>query len=170
MSGGAPAPSGPAAPRSISSRQTLFAKFVLPVLWIGIFGAVTLALWLGFFWGSQTSGPPLPLKWTFLAVLLVGGTILLQTTARLKRVRIDGDSILISNYRIEIRVPLSDIVAVSENRALNHHPVTITLAHETVFGRRITFLPKLRLFFPWLRHPIVTELRELASANSHIAP
>jgi len=168
VNGGEPAPSGLATPRTISSRQTIFAKFVLPTLWIGIFGAVTLALWLGFFWGSQSSGPPLPLKWTFLAVLLVGGTILLRTVARLKRVRIDGDSLLISNYRTEIRVPLSEIAAVSENRALNHHPVTITLRRETAFGRRITFMPKVRFLFPWSSHPIVAELRDLASQRAQI--
>ncbi len=166
MSGGETAALGAtAAPRMISSRQTFFAKFVLPTLWIGIFGAVTLALWLGLFWGSQMSGPPLPLKWTFLAVLLVGGTIFLRTTARLKRVRIDGDTLLISNYRTEIRVPVSDIVDVTENRALNHHPVTITLRHETEFGRTITFMPKVRPFLLWRSHPVVPELRELASGH-----
>ncbi len=167
MTSGAAALGATAAPRTISSRQTFFLKFILPVPWIGIFGAVTLALWLGLFWGSQMSGPPLPLKLTFLTVLLAGGTILLRTVARLKRVRIDGDSLLISNYRTEIRVPLSDIVDVTENRALNHHPVTITLRHETQFGRTITFMPKLR-FFPFLRHPIVAELRALASGQSQM--
>lgn len=153
-------------PRTISSRQTFFAKIVTPTLWIGGFGAATAAMWLGLFHGPGNGAPPEVAKLIFLMVLAVGATFFWRLLMPLKRVRIDGTSLYVSNYRTEIGIPLSDIVDVSENRWLNYHPVTIRFRDETAFGREITFMPKLRFFAGWSSHPIVAELRALADSAS----
>lgn len=85
--------------------------------------------------------------------LLIGGT--------LKRVRIDQEFLYVSNYRREIALPLSSIDAVTENRWINLHPVTIHLRVPTAFGQKITFMPK-GLVFGWSSHPVVEELRNAA--------
>jgi len=83
-------------------------------------------------------------------------------------VRIAGESLYASNYVTEIRVPLSDIGAVSENRALNHDPVTVTLAHDTPFGCSITFMPKLRPFLLWRSSPSSPSCGRLAANESQM--
>jgi hypothetical protein len=150
------------APRTISSRQTLAAK-AIAILWIVLFGAGTLGMWLGVFHGRDNESPPTPLKWVFLAVWLAASSFIAWALPRMKKVRIDGSSLYVSNYLREIAVPLSEIDRVTENRWLNHHPVTIHLRHDTDFGRTITFMPQVLFFLFWRSHPIVAELRALAA-------
>jgi hypothetical protein len=58
-------------PRTISSAQTLVMKFVVPVLWIGVFGFGTAMLFrTGDALGQRP--PPPDMKWLFLAGLVVG--------------------------------------------------------------------------------------------------
>jgi len=83
----------------------------------------------------------------------------------LKKVSIAADSLIISNYRREIAVPLGEIERITENRWLNYRPVTIHLRHDAGFGRTITFMPKVRPFLLWRSHPIVAELRALANES-----
>jgi hypothetical protein len=104
------------------------------------------------------------MKWLFLFGWLLGIAIFWYAGFRLKRVRIDNEHLLISNYVREIRIPLRDLEEVTENRWWSHHPVTLHLRSESVFGTRIVFIPKTRLFAFWTSHPIVKELRQLALA------
>ena len=159
MSGGAAELGGPAALRTISSRQTFFVKFVQPIVWIGGFGIGVVAASFAAIVGTL----PAPLAWLFLAVWALGTIIFMRLLAPLKKVSIAGNSLVISNYRREITVPLAEIDGVTQNRWLNFHPVTIRLRHDTEFGRTITFMPKARFLLPWSSHPIVSELRDLAS-------
>jgi hypothetical protein len=82
----------------------------------------------------------------------------------LKRVAVDDDAIYVSDYSQEVRLPLSAIEEVRENRWLKLHPVTILLDRETPWGTTIKFMPKIRYFaFNWTSHPVVGELREMAA-------
>lgn len=59
-------------------------------------------------------------------------------------------------------MPLSDILAVSENRWIDLHPITIEFASSTPWGHFIKFMPKIRFLVPqWFSHPIVAELRDM---------
>jgi hypothetical protein len=81
---------------------------------------------------------------------------------RLKRVRLDGSVLRISNYLREIQVPLADIAEVQENRWLNTRPIALIFNHPTLFGSRVLFMPRLRWFLmPWTPHPIAEELRTM---------
>ena len=77
---------------------------------------------------------------------------------RLKRVCLDDKAIYISNYLKEIRVPLKNVIGVSENRWINIHPVTLTFRDETHFGLSVVFMPTVRFSF-LSSHPVVSEIR-----------
>ena len=129
------------------------------MLWACGFGGGTIGLWVGSF---SAHAPPPEMKWIFLALWVVGTASLRWFLASVKKVRIDGATLYVSDYRREIAVPLAEIEDVSENWWMSHHPVTLHLRHDTPFGRKITFIPKFRLLLRWRTHPIVNELRTLA--------
>lgn len=144
--------------RSLSSAQTFFMKLVFPPLWAVLFGWLVL---------SDRGHPAAAQPPTLLLFLLwcAGMASMLWMCVPLKRVRMDGKNLYISNYFREIRVPLSAVVEVTENRWFNIHPVTIHFRRPTEFGQRITFMPTARLFTNWSSHPVVEELRQAAASQ-----
>jgi len=149
----------------LSSRQTPFIKFVVPVLWIGCFAGITICLFLFPAACRDESGAPAPagMKYWFLLLTIVGTFFIYRSCMRLKRVAIDDTSLYVSNYRTEIVVPLRDIERVTENRWENIHPVTIHLHSDTEFGNQIVFMPHRRWWAWWSSHPVVAELRAAAA-------
>jgi hypothetical protein len=148
-------------PRTLSSAQTFMMKVILPVFWIGVFGAGMLILWLGAMQRSAGAGASSGMRWPVLMMWIAGTAFIVWSCARLKRVRIDREFLYVSNYRREIVVPLSAIEAVTENRWINIHPVTVRFRVPTEFGQSITFMPTAR-FWGWSSHPVVQELRDAA--------
>ena len=132
-------------------------KFIFPSLWITGFGAGAIAVFLA-------AAPPYRGR-DFLFAWAAGSLFIWWACARLKKVRIDGSNLYVSNYLREICVPADAVSDITENRWLNIHPVTIHFRHDTPFGRSIVFMPKSRLI-PFLSHPIVKELRELSVSTS----
>jgi len=152
---------------NLSSANTFFSKIVFPIFWIGGFATGTASLFL---MGADTQVdtkqiPPPDMKWIFLAATLAGSVFLYWGCVRLKRVALDDHAVYVSNYLKEIAVPLQEIECVSENRLINIHPVTLTFRYETEFGRRVVFMPKVRLFALLSSHPVVEQLR-MASARA----
>ena len=149
--------------KRLSSRLTFFYKFVLPTLWIGLFGSGTAALFLGKMQDKVGNPAPAEIREIFLAVFLIGAPLLVWFCGRLKRVRLSGNDILISNYLTEIRVPISEITEVIDKRLIRPRRITLELRKPTAFGQRITFIapqwPPTLLFSP---HPLVAELTALA--------
>lgn len=156
-------------PQFLSARETFLMKWIFPVMWIGGFGLGTLLLFLK---EHDATGKPLPehIRWTFLFAWLLGSGFIWWGCGRLKRVKVDGTSLYISNYLREITVPLREIRTVSENRWINIHPVTIELCVETAFGHRIVFMPRTQPFLFFRSHPAVAELRRLAAEANGLAP
>jgi len=127
--------------RTLSTVLTFFLKFVLPPLWIVLFGeAVCSAL----FGGGRSSGS--------VAVLLlawIAGTVLLWFSGmRLKRVRRVGSILRISNYRHEIAMPLSAVDRIEENRWIRGRPITVHFNRGTRFGTCIVFMPRTTMLMP----------------------
>jgi hypothetical protein len=143
--------------KMLSSRMTFFTKIVMPTVWISGFGAGSTAVWM-------MDGARAQVRLVFLLAFLAGGISFLLFCVPLKRVRVDGSNLYVSNYREEIPVPLAAVAAVSENRWINIHPVTIHLRTETAFGNKVVFMPKQRLTFGWRSHPVVNEIRQLVAA------
>lgn len=162
-------------PRTLSSAQTFLMKVIIPAIWIIGFAAVTIATFLSPTFsrdlGRRASGAN-P-QWMFLGLTIVGGGFLYKVCMGLKRVALDGDQLVVSNYRRTVRIPLQQIEDVTENRWLNIHPVTVHFRNETDFGWSIVFMPKVRVFGFWFSHPVVRELRnaaERASARGPVSP
>ena len=145
--------------RMLSSRQTFFAKVLSPVIWIVGVGFVAVGLFVtsDALPGQGRPAPP-EARWLVLALWL-GGCAFTLSSMRFKRVRMDEQRLQISNYITEIEVPLTDLVAVSENTWLKTHPVTIELCRHTAFGNRVVFMPKVRWRARWRSpHPVVDEI------------
>ena len=143
--------------RRLSSYQTILTKFILPALWIPLFGVATV----GSFSSGDIGTPP---PWIFLFVWIGGSALLLFDAARLKYVSVDDDFLYASNYFREIVIPLRDIYDVTENVWLKLHPVTVHLKHPSEFGDKIVFMPKTRFSF-FSSHPVVKELKQLARSH-----
>jgi hypothetical protein len=109
----------------LSSAWTFPAKFVFPAVWIAGFGLATILLWFGGMHDRNNALPPPQVKFVFLGMWVLGSTFILWVNAGLKRVRIDGRQLLVSNYVREIRIPFSAITDVRQNRWLNSRPITI---------------------------------------------
>jgi hypothetical protein len=144
----------------LSSAWTFSTKVVLPVVWISVIGLVTLQLSLDVVHGKANL-PPAQMKFIFSGVWIFGAIFILWTSAGLKRVRIDSQQLYVSNYLREISIPFHEITDVTQNRWINVRPVTVYFREATVFGSKITFMPKRELLF-WRKSPVVSELKELA--------
>ena len=139
---------------TLSSRLTFFTKIVFPTVWIGGFGAGTIAMWIG--------NAPNQMKWSFLVALGFGSLFIWWSCVRLKRVRVDRQSFYVSNYLKEIALPLTIIERVSENRWINIRPVTLYFRRATEFGHEIVFMPKTRMTMViWRPHPVVDEIKRM---------
>ena len=145
--------------RRLSSYQTILFKFVLPALWIPLFGVAPLSMFI-----RSDAGPLSPPPWIFLFFWIAGSAFLVWDAARLKFVSVDDDFLYVSNYLREIAIPLTDIYDVTENVWINTHPVTIHLKSPSEFGDKIVFMPKTR-FSLFSSHPVVKELKQLARSK-----
>jgi hypothetical protein len=139
----------------LSSHLTFFYKFVFTTVWPALFGVAALLAFMQ---------PAARAKGTHLSLLLfcvVGALFLWWFCAGLKRVDLDGKSLVVSNYRRSIRVPVSAISEVRQNRLLNLRPITITFKRDTEFGRQVVFMPPFTLNL-LSEDPIAHRLRTLS--------
>src|SRR5574341_2029042 len=97
--------------RDLSSRWTYYYKVVLPALWIGGFVLATASLFMIPPEAVQ-GGDPRDDRWLFLGATCVGSAFLYWFCIPVKRVRLRDDTLLISNYRREVEVPLRDVERV----------------------------------------------------------
>ena len=137
-------------PRVISSAQTFITKFILPFVVVGI---LTYGLSLA---GTRV-----------LPILAPVGVLVAASIywyyVRLKKVAVDADGLVISNYVREVRVAWRDIIKITGSRWEKTHHVTVTFDRDIGFGTSIVFMPKFRFLWPGQEHPIAQELRELMS-------
>ena len=141
-------------PRVISSAQTFINKFILPFVVVGV---LTYGL-------SLAGNRVLPI---FAPVGVLVAASIYWFYVRLKRVAIDSEGLVISNYVREVRVPWRDVIKVTGNRWKKTHQVTITFDHDIGFGTSIVFMPKFRFLWPGQEHPIAQELRDLILESRH---
>jgi hypothetical protein len=151
---------------SLSSSLTLTMKAIFPALWLLMFGGFTIALFLGFLSGINPS--QWVLKLIFPLVFVMAFACFWWLCFPLKFVRVDGAFLYVSNFLVEHRIPLVDVADVTEITWINIHPVTLHLAVNTPFGRRIVFMPKqwsgIRSLLPFSSHPVVAALKQRIAA------
>jgi len=143
-------------PRVISSAQTFIVKFILPFLIVGMMA-----------FGVARGGRGI---WPFMFPLMMAvGVSIYWYYGRVKKVAVDANGLVISNFLREIRVPWRDIVQVSGSRWVSTRQITVTFDRDLGFGYSIIFMPKTRLLWPGQEHPAAQELRDLIRENiSHI--
>lgn len=139
-------------PRVISSAQTFITKFILPFVVVAI---LTYGISLA---GSRV----LPLLAPVGVLVIVS---MYWYYIRLKKVAIDSDGLVISNYVREVRVPWRDILEVTGSRWVKTRQVTVTFDRDIGFGTSIVFMPRFRFLWPGQEHPIAQELRDLMLVN-----
>ena len=139
-------------PRVISSAQTFVAKFILPFVVVAIFG-------YGFSLGGSRVLPIFAPVGALFAVSIYWYYI------RLKKVAVDSDGLVISNYVREMRVPWRNVIKVTGSRWAKTRQVTLTFDRDIGFGTSIVFMPRFRFLWPGREHPIAQELRDLLLVN-----
>ena len=158
--------------RTLSSAWTFFYKFVFPTVWIGGFAVGTLLMFTAAD-SFEGGGDVCEMRWYFLTAIVLGGAAIYWSCMRLKKVTLDGDVLLISNFRKEIAIPLLDLERVSGSIFMHPELVWLHFRRPTEFGTKIVFMGKSRFSFGFTRHPIVKELGELIeqlSTGRQIAP
>ena len=147
--------------RKISSRQTALAKFVIPA---AIFAAAAALLTI-FFAVPLLSDEPFTTGGALIS-LVVAGVLIRWGSAyvSLKAVSLDGRRLLVSNYRKQIAVPLSEVRRVAEVEQFKQKLVVLSLKRPTEFGREIKFLPRAQPRL-WKEHSVVGELKELIESR-----
>lgn len=126
----------------LSSRWTPFYKFVIPLLVIG--GVGTSAVMAYRHPEPQKMPPGLhpDQVWILMAVAAaIALVVMWWTLGRLMRVELDDDELIISNYRTEIRVPLSNVAKIGGPSRSNPPRYTLTFEEPTDLGRTIAFIP-----------------------------
>jgi len=147
--------------RTLSASETFFAKFIFPTIWIVGFGLGTIAVTRSPVRSPEPTLFGAPIGWCFPIFWLAGSIFLTWTCFPLKRVRLDGDALLISNYVQEIRVPLADVTGVTENRFVNPRTISVTFRTPTAFGQRVMFIPRGSGVRFWKESLVIEELQAL---------
>ncbi len=150
--------------RTISSSATLIFKAVLPAFWIPLFAAGIPSGWVG----SSSFGtllPPAIARWVYLVIWISGSIFILWGCAGLKRVRIEGDSLVVSNFLSTVVIPFTSIRDVTDNPSINFRPVTVHFRCNTRFGESIRFMPEAATVPTDRPLPIVVELRRRAGLS-----
>ena len=146
----------------LSSRRTFIAKYVAPVLWIGGIGSLAVILLLHPQVATNAPGS----RWSLLIAWLGGGVLVVRHAVRLKRVRVDGDFLLISNYFHETRVPINTLVDVQQGGGFDD-TVTLEFQDPNPFKGAVAFIPaRPRGLMVWRDNRVVSELRQLAHLAS----
>jgi hypothetical protein len=151
--------------RELSSAWTFFYKFVFPTLWIGVFALIALLMFVvpDSFKGDGGGGQLRDMRWIFAGATVVGGGFIYWACMRLKKVSLNADVFVISNYRSRIDVPLRDVEGVSGSLFMSPELIWLRFRRPTPMGIQIVFMPKMRLSFGFWRHPLVAELQALVS-------
>jgi hypothetical protein len=137
-------------PRVISSAQTFFAKFIVPIIVLAVLPYLAFRSGVGPIFVPVGALAALSVYWYY---------------SRLKKVALDADGLVISNYFREVRVPWRQIVDVSGSRWANTRQIKVTFDRDIGFGASIIFMPKIRLLFPGQESPVAQELRDLMLEN-----
>ncbi len=148
--------------KRLSSHLTFFNKFIVPFLTL-IFAVIAIRFYSP---AEIQRVPPLLMLMLFLAF---AGSLVMSVwmSYKIKRVYVHGDHLLISDYKKEIAVPLSNIYDVTEMRWMQPYWITISFRRPTEFGDSILFIPPFRLLSFWVANPLVEEIRSIAASRPY---
>lgn len=139
--------------------MTYFYKIVLPRLWIGGFTLVTAMMYVTP--DAFDSINAREVRGEFFFALVAGAIFMHWTLMPLMKVHLCQGALVISNFKTEIRVPLSEVEWVSSSILMTPELIWLHLSRSTAFGEKIVFTPPLRIGAGFVRSPIVGELDAL---------
>jgi hypothetical protein len=140
----------------LSTKSTYFYKFCLPIIWF--FVACAAVVWFCFIADSSSL--------LFLFPVAVSGILLFWLFVPLKKVAIDGQTLIISNFKQEIRIPLSSLQKASGSTGMNPELIKLHLKQDTCFGKTIVFMPNMRILGGYSQHPLVSSINKLVAASN----
>jgi hypothetical protein len=110
----------------------------------------------------ENVGEPAALSLKILGGVLWAGTSILFTvwSRGIYHVWLDGPDLIVLGSTRRIRVPLHDIVGMSETRGQRVKTIKLNLRAGSHLGSSIRFIPKHRMQVPFSEHPIIRELKE----------
>ena len=143
--------------KMLSSRLTPVYRWVIPTL-------LTFAA-IATIWVFARLGSPEEAETTsvLLGVLIaLGMVVIARWLDRAKKVWLEGDRIVVSDFSTEVRVALSDIAEVNATRFVKPDRVKLRLTKTTRFGDTVIFFPPCNWFRLLQPDPTADKLRELA--------
>ena len=139
--------------RELSSPLTFFYKFIFPLLWLGGFG-----------YGVRSvifSPQAYDARWLQYMVIWLGVFLFIYfTTGDVKKVHIDGNRLVVSNFFSTEEINISMVAAVDGTSFLSPKLVWFILKEPSSFGKKISFLPRHRMSAGLGKHPVVQELQK----------
>jgi hypothetical protein len=123
--------------QEISSMLTTFYKFIEPLFGVMI---VVVLLFSGFF----PPDIPIVVKSVFLTIAIGSSITMWFFSWPLKKVALEGENLLVSDYFQDTMVPISKIGKVEESYAFRRRRIILYLKQPCQFGERIVFVPKLK--------------------------
>jgi len=125
---------------------------------VGIGVRIILPLWLAphsLPWDAPTGLEQPWDRWGITLSWVAGLVLGVWYVLRFKRVRLDGDTLLISNYVREVRVPLRSVRSTGIDTLGRSRWAVIDFDSETPFGTSISFMPKTLETAKGVEYPIV---------------
>lgn len=119
----------------LSSWYTPITKFLFPVIWIVGWSAGTYQV----FWRN------LPLQYPGILVFPLGGVLgtgfVLWYCSRLRKVTLDGDTLIVSDYRREVRIPLARVSRVKRRTWISPPEIVVTFDSDIGLDEKAVFIP-----------------------------
>lgn len=154
--------------RHLSSRLTVLIKFTAPIIIFGITLTVALPL----------LAKSVLFESTYIVFLLTPVLFILSSAfifiiytscIILKIVILNENTLIISNFRRKIIIPLANVKSVNSSVFVYPSLITIHFHKPTVFGSKIVFMAKSQLFPGWGPHPTILELNSLIIPPSELS-
>lgn len=145
--------------KEFSSPYTFVTKILLPCIWVPAAGFIVLK----YIFSTAED------QWLLLFSWICGSIFLVWFSLRLKRVRIDGDLLFITDYQTEISTPVTNIANITESFWSNPHTITLHFRTPTAFGEKVMFISQGRYLAFWATHPTVVELRNLMTLDESLS-
>ena len=148
---------------TLSSGLTPLYRYVLP--WLVVIGVAVGSL-SAYLHPESLNGPDGWVRdYAWLLMLVFGaviGVVLWFVGGRVVRVVLDDDELLISDYRTEFRVALTQLEAIKGPTWTNPPRYTLVFSEPTELGRKLTFIPPQE--FGFLRRSEAAAVGELRAA------
>jgi hypothetical protein len=148
----------------LSSKSTIWQKYIWAPFWI--LGYWPIAISLAWNRLGREGLVVLAIPWLIVSVYFY------CTLIRLKQVSMSGSTFIISNFRKEIAIDVSNIDSVGGSIFLNPELVWLNLKEESEFGKRIVFAPNPRSTFNickgFTKHPLVRQLNSLCAIAKEV--